>query len=52
MMKKVMNLKLGKRLWKVMKENKILSIASIVFLSFLCIDLILVYNFVQVLKTI
>ena len=37
------------RLWKMVKENKILSMALVVFVTFSVINSILVYNFVQVL---
>ena len=40
------------RVWKMMKENKILSIASIVFVTFAGINSLLIYNFVQVLERI
>ena len=38
------------RVWKKMKENKLLSVALGVFLTFSIINSLLIYNFVQVLK--
>ena len=43
-----MNLKI----WKTMKENKILSMALIIFITFAGINSLLIYNFVQVLEKI
>lgn len=40
------------KLWRKMKENKILSLALIVFMTFSIINTLLIYNFVQVLRTI
>lgn len=40
------------KLWKLVKENKILSMALIVFITFSIINSLLVYNFVQVLSRI
>ena len=40
------------KLWRKMKENKILSLALIVFMTFSIINTLLIYNFVQVLQTI
>ena len=52
MMKKKSNLKLGRKIWEFVKNNKILSIASIVFVTFSGINILLIYTFVQVLGTI
>ncbi|MCI8832781.1 MAG: hypothetical protein HFJ19_01020 [Clostridia bacterium] len=38
------------RVWKKMKENKLLSVALGVFVTFSIINSLLIYNFVQVLK--
>ena len=40
------------KLWKLIKQNKILSTALIVFLMFSAINSLLIYNFVQVLQII
>ncbi len=40
------------KLWRRMKENKILSLAIIVFMTFSIINTLLIYNFVQVLQSI
>ncbi len=38
------------RIWKKIKENKLLSMALGVFVTFSVINSLLIYNFVQVLK--
>lgn len=38
------------RVWKKMKENKLLSMALGVFVAFSVVNSLLIYNFVQVLK--
>lgn len=38
------------KLWKIIKENKVLSIALTVFFTFSIINSLLVYNFVQALE--
>ena len=40
------------KLWRIVKQNKILSIALIVFITFSIINTLLVYNFVQILQKI
>lgn len=37
------------KIWRMIKENKILSLALIVFVTFSIINTLLIYNFVQVL---
>jgi len=44
--------KINLRVWKMIKENKILSMALIVFITFAGINSLLIYNFVQVLERI
>lgn len=43
---------INSKVWKIMKENKILSTALIVFIAFAGINSLLIYNFVQVLEKI
>ena len=38
------------KMWRIIKENKILSLALIIFITFSIINSLLVYNFVQVLQ--
>lgn len=38
------------KLWKIIKEHKILSMALMVFIAFSIINTVLIYNFVQVLQ--
>ena len=52
MMKKLLKLKFGRKAINVMKKNKILTFASILFITFSGINLFLVYAFVQVLEKI
>ena len=47
-MKRLFDFNLG--IWKKMKENKILSIALAVFVTFTMVNSLLIYNFVQVLQ--
>lgn len=49
-MKKLIRMNL--RLWKMMRENKIFSMALAVFITFAGINSLLIYNFVQVLEKI
>ena len=44
--------KYGKEIWKFIKNNKILSIAGVVFITFSGINILLIYTFIQVLGTI
>ncbi len=44
--------KLNLKLWKIMKENMILSTAIIIFITFAFLNSLLIYNFVQVLQLI
>lgn len=49
-MKKIF--RVNSKIWKIMKENKILSMALTVFITFAGINSLLIYNFVQVLEKI
>jgi hypothetical protein len=50
MINKILRLRLKEKVLRFMKENKVVSIASIVFVTFSGINIFLIYNFVQVLE--
>ena len=52
MMRKIKKLKLRRKIWDMIKQNKLLTFASTLFIIFSGINIMLIYSFVQVLGTI